>query len=319
MAVVSVMDESLRYITGDIKDIGLKEYTMKKIKGEHHIESFWANRHISFSINKGDMLGIIGKNGAGKSTLLKVVSGVLEPTEGSIKVNGTIAALLELTAGFDGNLTVRENTYLRGALLGYTRKFMDEMYDEIIAFAELTDYQDRQFNQLSSGMKSRLAFSIACLVNPDVLILDEVLSVGDGAFRQKSENKMREILSRGVTGLFVSHAVSQVRELCNKVLWLEHGEQIALSDDVESICNCYEEYLVTNQMPSTPQDFQDMSLSWIVRQEKLAEEKENKKKTAIIREIEKKGSDAAIEAAVEIIRRRKPELLNPENHSAVMQ
>ena len=313
MAVVTVTDESLRYITGDIKNIGLKEYLMKKLRGKHHVETFWANRHISFSINKGDMLGIIGKNGAGKSTLLKVVSGVLEPTEGKIKVNGSIAALLELTAGFDGDLTIRENTYLRGALLGYTRKFMDEMYDEIIAFAELKDYEDRQFKQLSSGMKSRLAFSIACLVNPDVLILDEVLSVGDGAFRKKSADKMHEILDKGVTGLFVSHSVSQVRELCNMVLWLERGQQIVFSRDVEKVCNSYEEYLQTNRIPANEDEIEEMSRAWITRQEKLIEQKEQKRRNDIIQEIESEGSEAAVNAALDILRRRKPELLNHEN------
>ncbi len=312
MAVVSVNNVSLYYITGDVKSIGVKEFVIKKLQGNYHVEKFWANKNITFSIDRGDMLGIIGKNGAGKSTLLKAVSGVLIPYEGKVEVKGNIAALLELTAGFDGDLTVRENTYLRGALLGYTKSFMNEMYDQIIAFAELEEFQDRQFKQLSSGMKSRLAFSIACLVNPDVLILDEVLSVGDGSFKQKSENKMREILSRGVTGLFVSHSVSQVRELCNKVLWLERGEQIILSDDVETICNCYEEYLATNQLPETEQDFQNMSQSWIDRQERMEEEKKEKKRQALIREIEKKGSDAAVEAALDVIRRRKPELLVPE-------
>ena len=310
MAVVTVTDESLRYITGDIKNIGLKEFIMKKLQGKHHVETFWANRHISFSINKGDMLGIIGKNGAGKSTLLKVVSGVLEPTEGKIKVNGSIAALLELTAGFDGDLTIRENTYLRGALLGYTRKFMDEMYDEIIAFAELKDYEDRQFKQLSSGMKSRLAFSIACLVNPDVLILDEILSVGDGAFRKKSADKMHEILDKGVTGLFVSHSVSQVRELCNMVLWLERGQQIVFSRDVEKVCNSYEEYLQTNRIPANENEIEEMSCAWIARQEKLIEQKEQKRRNDIIQEIESEGSEAAVNAALDILRRRKPELLN---------
>ncbi len=313
MAVVTVTDESLRYITGDIKNIGMKEYIMKTIRGKHHVEEFWANRHISFSVNKGDMLGILGKNGAGKSTLLKVVSGVLEPTEGKIKVNGSIAALLELTAGFDGNLTVRENTYLRGALLGYTKKFMDEMYDQIIAFAELTEYQDRQFKQLSSGMKSRLAFSIACLVNPDVLILDEVLAVGDGAFRQKSSDKMHEILDRGVTGLFVSHSVAQVRELCNLVLWLDHGKQIVFSRDVENVCNCYEEFLQTNQLPADDSEIEKMSQDWINRQADLRRQKEEQRKQEIIREIESDDSEAAIEAALDILRRRKPELLNHDN------
>lgn len=242
MAIIKASGVSIRYITGDFKDIGLKEYFMRKLTGHYQVMEFWADKDVTFELERGDMLGIVGTNGAGKSTLLKAISGIMVPTQGHIEVNGTIAALLELTSGFDGDLTVRENTYLRGALLGYTRKFMDEMYDQIIEFAELQDFQDRPFKQLSSGMKSRLAFSIACLVNPDILILDEVLSVGDGAFRKKSGDKMKEILSRGVTGILVSHSVSQVRELCNKVLWLDHGKQIAFGATKE-ICDQYEEFL----------------------------------------------------------------------------
>ncbi len=187
------------------------------------------------------MLGIIGSNGAGKSTLLKAVTGIMVPTKGWVKVNGSIAALLELASGFDGDLTVRENTYLRGAMLGYTRKFMNEKYEEIIDFSGLQEFQDRPFKQLS-GMKSRLAFSIACLVRPDVLILDEVLSVGDGAFRKKSEEKMMEIINGGATTILVSHLLEQVRSMCNKALWLERGKQIAFGDANE-LCDRYEEFL----------------------------------------------------------------------------
>ena len=244
MNILEVHDVSIRYMTGDFKDIGLKEYVMRKLKGEYHVNEFWADKNISFSLEKGDMLGIIGTNGAGKSTLLKAVSGIMEPTGGYVKREGNIAALLELASGFDGDLTVRENTYLRGAMLGYTRKFMDEKYAEIIAFAELQDFQDRPFKQLSSGMKSRLAFSIASLVQPDILILDEVLSVGDGAFRKKSEAKMREIIQGGATTILVSHSIQQVREMCNKALWLHKGEQKAFGDDVKGICDRYEEFLV---------------------------------------------------------------------------
>ena len=196
MAIIKANNVSIRYITGDFKDIGIKEYVMRRLKGNYKVTEFWADRHVTFELEKGDMLGIIGTNGAGKSTLLKAVSGIMVPTEGHMEINGSIAALLELTSGFDGELTVRENAYLRGAMMGYTRDFMDKMYDHIIEFAELKDFQDRPFKQLSSGMKSRLAFSIACLVNPDIIILDEVLSVGDGAFRKKSGNKMKEILGK---------------------------------------------------------------------------------------------------------------------------
>ncbi len=243
MSILEVHDISIRYMTGDFKDIGLKEYVMRRLKNDYHVHEFWADKNITFSLEKGDMLGIIGTNGAGKSTLLKVISGIMEPTGGYVKREGNVAALLELASGFDGDLTVRENAYLRGAMLGYTRKFMDETYDSIIEFAELKDFQDRPFKQLSSGMKSRLAFSIASLVQPNILILDEVLSVGDGAFRRKSEAKMREIIKSGATTILVSHSVQQVKALCNKVLWLERGRQIAFGGEVQEICRAYEGYL----------------------------------------------------------------------------
>lgn len=191
MNTIEIKNIKVEYLTGDIKNIGLKEFLMMKIKGKHRIENFIALNGISFALQNGDMLGIIGGNGAGKSTLLKVISGIMKPTEGSCKVKGSIAALLELASGFDGDLTVKENTFLRGAMLGYTKDFMRNKYEEIIDFAELSEFQDRPFRQLSSGMKSRLAFSIASMVKPDILILDEVLSVGDGAFRKKVSKKCK--------------------------------------------------------------------------------------------------------------------------------
>lgn len=241
--MLEVHDVSIRYMTGDFKEIGLKEYFMRRMTKNYKVIEFWADKNISFTLEKGDMLGIIGTNGAGKSTLLKAVSGIMEPTHGWIKRDGTIAALLELGSGFDGDLTVRENTYLRGAMLGYTRKFMDETYEQIIEFAELEEFQDRPFKQLSSGMKSRLAFSIASLVRPDILILDEVLSVGDGAFKKKSEAKMREIIGSGATTILVSHSLEQVREMCSKILWLHKGEQKAFGSDVQGICDQYQDFL----------------------------------------------------------------------------
>ena len=194
MNAIELNDVAIRYMVGDFKEIGIKEYVVRRLKRNYHVKEFWAVDGVTFSLEKGSMLGIVGSNGAGKSTLLKVITGIMEPTRGKVKVNGTIAALLELASGFDGDLTVRENTYLRGAMLGYTRAYMNEMYGSIIEFAELEEFQDRPFKQLSSGMKSRLAFSIASLVKPEILILDEVLSVGDGAFKKKSEEKMREII-----------------------------------------------------------------------------------------------------------------------------
>lgn len=242
MSVLEVHNVSIRYKTGDFRDIGLKEYVMRRLTKNYQVQEFWADRDVSFPLEKGELLGIIGSNGAGKSTLLKVVSGIMEPTEGYVKREGSVAALLELASGFDEDLTVKENAYLRGAMLGYTRRFMDEKYDEIISFAELQDFQNRPFKQLSSGMKSRLAFSIASMVQPDILILDEVLSVGDGAFRKKSEEKMREILRSGAATILVSHSLRQIRSLCTKVLWLEKGCQIALGD-TDILCGLYQEFL----------------------------------------------------------------------------
>ena len=251
------------------------------------------------------MLGIIGTNGAGKSTLLKAVSEIMVPTEGSIRVKGTIAALLELSSGFDNELTVRENAYLRGALLGYTRSFMDSKYDDIIEFAELKDFQDRPFKQLSSGMKSRLAFSIACLVEPDILILDEVLSVGDGAFRKKSEAKMKEILSSGVTGILVSHSIGQVRGMCNKILWLDHGKQICFTEDVKQACDAYEEFLITKSLPDGNAGISKMAEQYHERLERQRRERETKTEQEKILEMLKKSDRSAAEkAAMEFLKCR---------------
>jgi len=309
MAILKANGVSIRYITGDFKDIGLKEYVVRRLSGNYKVREFWADRDVSFELERGDMLGIVGSNGAGKSTLLKAVSGIMVPTEGSIEVNGSVAALLELTSGFDPDLTVQENTYLRGALLGYTKPFMEKMYDHIIEFAELKDFEERPFKQLSSGMKSRLAFSIACLVNPDILILDEVLSVGDGAFRTKSGNKMKEVLASGVTGILVSHSVPQVRELCNKILWLDHGKEIVFGDEVELLCNAYEEFLITKVLPKDEKDMIAMSEAW---ERRMAEERRLKEQTETerLQELLDSGnSDAAISAALNIIKKKQPELL----------
>lgn len=247
--MLSCKNVSIRYRVGDFKNIGLKEWVMRRLTGKYQVVDFWADKDISFEINEGDMLGIIGTNGAGKSTLLKAVTGIMEPTEGRIVRNGNVSALLELASGFDGDLTVKENAYLRGAMLGYTRKFMDETYTHIIDFSELKEFEDRPFKQLSSGMKSRLAFAIASMVQPEILILDEVLSVGDGGFRKKSECKMREIIKGGATTILVSHSIGQVREMCNKVLWLHKGRQLAFTDDVKGVCDLYE----SGRFPCNPQ------------------------------------------------------------------
>lgn len=240
--IVEVSHVSIRYKRGDIKQIGLKEYLLRKLTGKLKVEDFWADRDISFSLMPGDMLGIIGTNGAGKSTLLKALARIMEPTEGKIRTRGSISALLEIATGFDKDLTVKENAYLRGAMLGYTREYMNEAYREILAFSELEEFEHYKFRQLSSGMKSRLAFAIASRIDPDILILDEVLSVGDGRFRRKSEKKMREIIGSGATTILVSHSIKQVRELCNKILWLDKGRQVEFGDDVQGICDRYEAF-----------------------------------------------------------------------------
>lgn len=244
--VINVREVSVRYLTGGFKDMGIKEYVVRHLCGTYSVKEFWAIEKVSFSLAKGDILGIIGSNGAGKSTLLKVIAGILVPTAGQTDVNGSIAALLELQSGFDDELTVKENTYLRGALLGFTRRFIDAKYPEIIAFAELEDFEDYTVRRLSSGMKARLAFAISCMVDPGVLILDEILSVGDGAFQKKSEAKIMDIINRGVTTILVSHSLDQIRRICNKTLWLDKGRKIAFGD-VTDICDRYEAFLNENR------------------------------------------------------------------------
>ena len=245
--ILSCEGVSIKYRTGDFKDIGIKEYLLRRLSGRYIVRHFYADRNITFSINRGDMLGIIGTNGAGKSTLLKAISGILKPTDGRVVCDGKISALLELGSGFDGDLTVKENTFLRGAMLGYSKQFMKDTYGSIIRFAELEEFADMPFKQLSSGMKSRLAFSVASLVNPDILILDEVLSVGDGAFGKKSEEKMKTIIRGGATTILVSHSMEQIRSMCNKVLWLDKGRQIAFGSNVSEIVSRYESFLEEKQ------------------------------------------------------------------------
>lgn len=310
MKAVQAQNVSIRYMVGDFKDIGFKEYIIKKLTGNYHAIEFWADKDVSFSLEKGDMLGIIGTNGAGKSTLLKAVAGIMPPTTGKMKVRGKIAALLELSSGFDGDLSVKENTYLRGAMMGYTRKFMDEKYREIIEFAELEEFQDRPFKQLSSGMKSRLGFSIACLVEPDIIILDEVLSVGDGTFREKSSERMHKILDSGVTGLFVSHSIGQVRELCNKILWLDHGRQVLFSDDVEMCCDVYEEFLISRTLPETEKDFKAMAARHQEASAKKEAQKMKKKEKSIKRMLASDEGEKYLEDAIKVVERYAPERLN---------
>lgn len=242
--VIDVKNVTVQYTISNFREIGLKEYLIKKVKRDIKTEQFTAVDNVSFSLDEGDFLGIIGTNGAGKSTLLKVISGIMKPAKGSVTVNGKIAALLEFGSGFDPDLTIKENVFLRGAMLGYTKEFVTEKYKDILEYAELTEFENRAFKQLSSGMKSRLAFSISCLMEPEILILDEVLSVGDAAFRAKSEATMMNIIKNGCCTLFVSHSLPQVRRLCNKVLWLDKGKQIAFGD-VNTVCDKYDRYIRT--------------------------------------------------------------------------
>lgn len=236
--VIKVENISIKFNLNKEKIDNLKEYIIKFIKRQVSYEEFWALRHVSFQVKEGDRVGILGLNGAGKSTLLKVISGVLKPTEGSIKVRGKIAPLLELGAGFDSQYTGRENIFLYGAVLGYPKTFIQEKYDEIVKFSGLKEFIDVPVKNYSSGMKARLGFSIATVVEPDILILDEVLSVGDAKFRRKSERKIMRMFDKGITVLFVSHSLKQVQKLCNKAILLEHGRLIA-SGTVEEVSEIY--------------------------------------------------------------------------------
>ena len=219
-----------------------KDYVIKLIKRQLNYKEFWALKDISFKINKGDRVGIVGLNGAGKSTLLKVISGVLKPTEGKVKISGNIAPLLELGAGFNKQYTGVENIYLYGAMLGYSKAFLNEKFDEIVEFSELGEFINVPVKNYSSGMKSRLGFAIATIVEPDILILDEVLSVGDAKFRKKSTNKIKSMIDNNVTVLFVSHSIEQVLELCNKAILLEKGHLVAYGSS-EEIAELYQKKL----------------------------------------------------------------------------
>ena len=230
---------SVKYLMTYDRIKSMKEYLVQLVKGKIQYEEFWALKDVSFEVKKGEVLGIIGHNGAGKSTLLKVISGILKPTEGSVQVNGTIVPMLELGSGFDFDLTGRENVFLNGAILGYSEQFLKEKYEEIVAFSELGQFIDVPLRNYSSGMVMRLAFSIATVVNPDVLIVDEILAVGDADFQEKSKKRMLELMGGGTTVLFVSHSLPQIREMCNKAIWLEHG-QMKLCGDVQKVCDAYE-------------------------------------------------------------------------------
>ena len=239
---IIVDNVSMKFNLSKEKVDSLKDYIIKSIKKEIKYNEFWALQNVSFTVEKGDRVGILGLNGAGKSTLLKVIAGVFKPTEGSVTKHGKMVPLLELGAGFDPQYTGKENIYLYGAMLGYSKEFIDEKYDEIVKFSELKDFIDVPIKNYSSGMKSRLGFSIATVVSPKILILDEVLSVGDAKFRKKSEKKVLSMFDSGVTVLFVSHSLAQVKRICNKAMILEKGKLIAYGD-IDEISEQYEKMI----------------------------------------------------------------------------
>ena len=238
--MIRIKNVSMKFNMDIEKDFSIKQafinlFTKKKKKKK---EYFWALKNVTFSVNKGDVVGLIGSNGAGKSTLLKVVSGVMKPTSGKVEVDGVISPMIELGAGFDQNLTARENIYLYGAILGYSKKFLDSKFDEIVEFSELKDFLDVPVKNFSSGMTAKLAFSIATIVDPEILIVDEILSVGDLRFQEKSKNKMMEMIKGGTTVLYVSHSLQSIKDLCNKVVWLDHGQVVKMGN-TEEICDEY--------------------------------------------------------------------------------
>ena len=240
--VIDVSHVTIQFNLGSQKVDNLKEYVIKILKKELMFQEFLAVRDVSFRVHKGEAWGLIGTNGSGKSTLLKAISGILKPYKGSIEVKGSIAPLIELGAGFDGEMTARENIFLNGCVLGHSEKFMAEHFDEIVAFAELKKFLDMPIKNYSSGMKARPGFSVATMVKPDILIVDEILSVGDMKFRQKCNERMDAMLSGGTTLLYVSHSLDEVRRLCDHVLWIEKGEA-KMAGNTDEVCNAYESYM----------------------------------------------------------------------------
>ncbi len=236
--MVKVDNLGIRFNLAKERVDSLKELFLKFSKGTLKFEEFWALRNVDIEIERGDFYGLVGINGSGKSTLLKTVAGVFKPTEGSVKVNGSIAPLIELGAGFDMDLTARENIYLNGAVLGFSKQYMDEHFDDIVDFSELHDFLDVPLKNYSSGMVARIAFAIATTTKPDILIADEILSVGDYAFQEKCEKRMAQLLAGGTTVIFVSHSIEQVKRMCNKATWLEKGKVI-MTGDAQTVCDAY--------------------------------------------------------------------------------
>mgnify|MGYP000021171371 CR=1 FL=1 len=239
MEVIKAENVSMRFRLSADRITSMKEYVVQMITGHLKYKEFWALQDVSFTLEKGEVLGIIGHNGAGKSTLLKVLAGILKPTKGSVVVRGNIVPMLELGSGFDFDMTGRENIFLNGAILGYSKEFLTAKCQEIIDFSELGSFIDEPLRNYSSGMLMRLAFSIATVVEPEILIVDEILAVGDADFQEKSKKRMMELMSGGTTVLMVSHTLSQIRELCDKVLWIEHG-QVKGCGETQALCDAYE-------------------------------------------------------------------------------
>ena len=235
---IEVNNVSMRFNMPREKVDNMKEYFVKLIKKQLHYEEFYALNDVSLSVKRGEVVGIVGLNGSGKSTLLKVISGILKPTTGTAEINGTISPLIELGAGFDFELTTRENIFLNGSVLGFDRKFIREKYDEILDFAELRDFENVAIKNFSSGMIARLGFAIATLVKPDILIVDEILAVGDFLFQQKCEKRINEMMAGGTTVLIVSHSIDQIERLCSRVVWLEHGK-VRADGETNEICEQY--------------------------------------------------------------------------------
>lgn len=231
----------MKFNLGKDKVNTLKEFLIKKAKHQIVVNEFWALKNISFEVKPGEVLGLVGSNGAGKSTLLKIIAGVMKPTKGTVIRQGILAPMIELGAGFDMELTARENVFLNGAILGYSKEFLEEKYDEIVEFSELSQFMDVPVRNFSSGMIARLAFSIATLVAPQILLVDEILSVGDPPFQQKSEAKMMSMINGGATVVFVSHSMAQIEKICTKVLWIDHGEMKMLGD-VKEVLSEYEKF-----------------------------------------------------------------------------
>lgn len=237
--MIEVHDVSMRFRLTDDKIVSLKEFVTRKISRNIKVTDFWALRNASFDIYKGEVVGIIGNNGAGKSTILKVISGILKPTEGSVTCRENIVPMLELGSGFDFDLTGKENIFLNGAILGYTEEFLNEKYQAILEFSELGNFINVPIRNYSSGMLARLAFSVAAMVNPQILIVDEILSVGDADFQEKSRARMMKLMSGGTTVLFVSHSLDQIRDMCDRVVWLEHGK-VRMVGSAKEVCDAYQ-------------------------------------------------------------------------------